>query len=53
MTNGGLGVSLRSPLDTTRYFLPWRPIQVPPISLRRFFSDEGVRDNRPSARATA
>jgi inner membrane protein len=53
MTNGGLGVSLRSPLDTTRYFLPWRPIQVSPISLRRCASDERVPDNRPSARATA
>jgi inner membrane protein len=53
MTNGGLGVALLSPLDTTRYFRPWRPIQVSPISLRRFFSDEGVRDNRPSAPATA
>ncbi len=43
MTNGGMGVALLSPLDTTRYFLPWRPIQVSPISFRRFFSDQGVR----------
>src|SRR5215831_7502105 len=30
MTNGGLGVAFFSPFDTTRYFLPWRPIRVSP-----------------------
>jgi inner membrane protein len=30
-TNGGLGVALAWPFDLTRYFAPWRPIQVSPI----------------------
>ena len=38
MTNGGLGVAFFSPFDNTRYFLPWRPILVAPISVGRFFS---------------
>ena len=42
MTNGGLGVAFFSPFDNTRYFLPWRPILVSPISVTRFFSDRGV-----------
>src|SRR5215469_1467836 len=41
MTNGGLGVAFFSPVDNTRYFLPWRPILVSPISLSRFFSRRG------------
>ena len=42
MTNGGLGVAFFSPFDNTRYFFPWRPILVSPISLTRFFSERGV-----------
>jgi inner membrane protein len=42
MTNGGIGVALFAPFDTTRYFLPWRPIAVSPIGVRRFFSARGV-----------
>ncbi len=42
MTNGGLGVGFFSPLDTRRYFLPWRPILVSPIGVTRFFSARGV-----------
>jgi inner membrane protein len=41
MTNGGLGVAFFSPFATTRYFLPWRPIRVSPISVQRFFSARG------------
>src|SRR5207302_9568309 len=41
MTDGGLGVAFFSPFDTTRYFLPWRPIRVSPISVTRFFSGRG------------
>jgi inner membrane protein len=41
MTNGGLGVAFFSPFDNTRYFLPWRPIRVSPISVHRFFSGRG------------
>ena len=42
MTNGGLGVAFFSPFENSRYFLPWRPIAVAPISIRRFFSGRGV-----------
>ncbi len=38
MTNGGLGVAFFSPFDNGRYFLPWRPIQVSPVSVGRFFT---------------
>lgn len=41
MTNGGLGVAFFSPFDTSRYFLPWRPIAVSPIGVTRFFSERG------------
>jgi inner membrane protein len=42
MTNGGLGVAFFSPFDTRRYFFPWRPIQVAPIGMTRFFSAAGL-----------
>lgn len=42
LTNGGLGVAFFSPFDPTRYFLPWQPIQVSPISIRRFFEGSGL-----------
>jgi inner membrane protein len=42
MTSGGLGVAFFSPFDTTRYFLPWRPIRVSPIGLEAFFSRWGL-----------
>jgi inner membrane protein len=42
MTNGGLGIAFFSPFDTTRYFLPWRPILVSPIGVARFFSPRGL-----------
>ncbi|HTE90420.1 MAG TPA: metal-dependent hydrolase [Terriglobales bacterium] len=42
MTNGGLGIAFFSPFETTRYFLPWRPIQVSPIGVGRFFSGRGA-----------
>ena len=41
MTNGGLGVAFFSPFENGRYFLPWRPIRVSPISVTRFFSPRG------------
>lgn len=43
MTNGGLGVAFFSPFDTHRYFFPWRPIQVSPIGVSRFFTLRGLR----------
>jgi inner membrane protein len=42
MTNGGLGVAFFSPFDNTRYFFPWRPILVSPISLTHFFSNRSA-----------
>jgi inner membrane protein len=41
LTNGGSGVALFAPFDATRYFFPWRPIEVSPIGLR-FFSERGL-----------
>ncbi len=38
MTNGGLGVAFFSPFDTTRYFLPMRPVEVSPIGISAFFT---------------
>ena len=35
-TNGGLGVGLFIPFDASRYFSPFRPIEVSPISLSKF-----------------
>ncbi|WP_024770439.1 metal-dependent hydrolase [Aquimarina macrocephali] len=43
MTTGGLGIAFFSPFDTTRYFFPWRPIQVSPIGLSNFFSIWGIK----------
>ena len=43
MTTGGLGVAFLSPFDDTRYFFPWRPIQVSPIGIASFFSEKGWR----------
>jgi inner membrane protein len=41
MTDGGLGIAFFTPFDTTRYFLPWRPIPVSPIGTD-FFSRWGA-----------
>ncbi|RZS92566.1 metal-dependent hydrolase [Aquimarina brevivitae] len=43
MTTGGLGIAFLSPFDTTRYFFPFRPIQVSPIGASRFFSQWGLK----------
>ena len=42
MTNGGLGVAFFAPFDNSRYFLPWRPIQVSPIGVTNFGADGGL-----------
>ena len=42
MTDGGLGVALLAPFENGRYFLPFRPIEVSPIGVRRFFTERGV-----------
>src|SRR4030095_9108723 len=36
MTNGGLGVAFFAPFSDARYFFPWRPIVVSPISISEF-----------------
>lgn len=41
-TNGGLGVALLGPFDSTRYFAPFRPIEVSPLCVRAFFSARGA-----------
>jgi inner membrane protein len=42
MTDGGLGVAFFSPFDTNRYFFPFRPLLVPPIGVRPFFTRYGL-----------
>jgi inner membrane protein len=42
LTNGGLGVAFFWPLDSSRYFLPWRPVEVSPIGIAGFLSWRGV-----------
>ena len=42
LTNGGLGVAFFAPFSSQRYFFPWRPIVVSPISVHRFFSERGL-----------
>jgi inner membrane protein len=41
-TNGGLGVALLSPFDQTRWFAPFRPIEVSPLGVSAFFSSRGA-----------
>src|SRR5438132_2354382 len=42
MTDGGIGVAFWAPFDAGRYDLPWRPIVVSPLGVRRFFSAWGL-----------
>ncbi len=42
-TDGGLGIALFSPFDTTRYFMPWRPLRVSPIGVSVIFSSRARR----------
>ncbi len=42
MTNGGRGVAFFAPFDNTRYFFPFRPIEVSPLGIGPFFSDRGL-----------
>ena len=43
LTDGGMGVGLYLPFSPERIFFPWRPVEVSPIGIRRFFSEWGVR----------
>ncbi|MEO1435549.1 MAG: metal-dependent hydrolase [Bacteroidota bacterium] len=42
MTTGGRGVGFFIPVDNSRYFLPFRPIQVAPLGIDNFFSSWGM-----------
>jgi inner membrane protein len=42
MTNGGLGVAFFSPFRNERYFFPWRPIEVSPLSVGTFLRFRGA-----------
>jgi len=50
LTNGGRGVALLAPFSNVRYFFPWRPIEVSPVSVQRFFSRRGVQIIRSELR---
>ena len=41
-TNGGNGIALLTPITNERYFFPWTPIEVSPLSLKAFFSQRGL-----------
>ena len=43
MTDGGLGVAFFAPFNNARYFFPWRPIPVAPLSLEGLMSTRGLR----------
>ena len=43
MTDGGLGIAFFAPFNNTRYFLPWRPIPVAPLSAHGLFTAKGAR----------
>jgi inner membrane protein len=42
-TDGGLGVAFFAPFSNERYFFPWTPILVSPISVSGFFDARGLR----------
>jgi inner membrane protein len=42
LTDEGMGVAFFSPFDQTRYFFPFRPIQVSSMSLRDVWGPHGV-----------
>jgi inner membrane protein len=41
-TNGGSGVAFGAPFEETRFFFPFRPILVSPISIGGIFSEWGL-----------
>jgi inner membrane protein len=42
-TNGGRGVAIFWPFSQVRFFFPWRPIEVSPLSLERILSARGAQ----------
>ncbi|MEZ4886171.1 MAG: metal-dependent hydrolase [Chitinophagales bacterium] len=43
MTNGGRGCAFFAPFSAERYFFPFRPINVSPLGISRFFTQWGWR----------
>jgi inner membrane protein len=41
-TNGGHGIAFFWPFSDTRYFFPWRPIVVSPLSVGRFWGERAI-----------
>jgi inner membrane protein len=41
-TNGGLGVAFFAPFSAKRYFFPYRPLAVSPLSIHAFLTSRGV-----------
>jgi inner membrane protein len=42
LTNGGLGIAFFAPFDNTRYFFPFRPVEVSPLGITEFFTPRGA-----------
>ena len=42
-TNGGQGVAFLAPFSDARWFAPWRPIRVSPLSVAAFFDGRAPR----------
>ena len=42
LTNGGNGIALLSPITNERYFFPWTPIEVSPLSIKAFLTQRGI-----------
>jgi inner membrane protein len=42
MTTGGSGIAFFAPFDNTRYFFPWRPIPVSPMSAEGLLTPRGA-----------
>jgi inner membrane protein len=42
LTNGGPGVAFFAPFSAKRYFLPYRPLAVSPLSIQAFLTSRGV-----------
>jgi inner membrane protein len=42
LTNGGPGIAFFSPFSARRYFFPFRPLEVSPLSVTGFFTARGL-----------
>ena len=43
MTTGGKGIGFFIPFNNERFFFPFRPIQVAPLGIEKFFSEWGIK----------